>query len=935
MLNFIKTDYSLYKSLVKIDSLIDNLKKDINSPSIIIEENLFSLIEYYNKTKKNNLKTIYGLEININENILYLLIVNDIGYKNIINIDILRQKNELNIKDLDLYKEGLVALVPYKSLVIYNNIKNIFETFLCYQNEEEKINEMLLTNNLIEYHQVLSLNKKDNSYLKYLYKLNNQEIDYNNKEYLFNNKLSQVEKRLIDKINLNIIFPKMNIPVYKNPLNNSKEYLKLLTYNGLKKRLNNNVSEKYLNRLNYELSVINKMGFVDYFLIVYDYVLFAKKNNILVGPGRGSAAGSLVSYTLGITDVDPLKYNLFFERFLNIGRVSLPDIDVDFEAKRRDEVVEYLKEKYGFLHVCLIQTSNIFGDKGIIRELGKLLNIEDSTINNLCKELNNSKISDLIKNYKNNEELFKFLVVCDKLQGLKKYYSSHAAGVVTTSNLVSDNIPLFINDDNILAGTSMEYLESTGLVKMDILSLITLNTLKDVSSSIKDLDINNIPLDDEKTFDLFKNGNTENIFQFESKGMINFLKKFKPNSFNDIVCAISFYRPGPLENIDELLKNKNTSNIKYLHPDLIPILSDTYGIIAYQEQILQILYKIGGYTLKEADLIRKSISKKKEDILIVEKNNFIEKAIVNGYEKDLAQKIFDQIIKFAGYGFNKAHAVSYALISYKIAYIKANYPDEFNCTLLNISKKIDINYLRSSYQLLKPSINYSTNDYIIKNNKLLFPLKSIKKINSNIIEKILLERNNGLYIDIFNFVSRNANILNKEILSNLIYGGCFNENMSTLIKNIDIILNYKDLSADIDEKLLSKPYLEECEIYSSVDMMNIEKEVFGFFLSSHPAAKYNNYKFKNISDYFDKFIEIVGIIDKINEINTKKNDKMAFIKITDEISQKELVVFPKSIKYLDNLHPNDLIKAYGKVTKRFDNYQINITKIECINEAVK
>ena len=743
------------------------------------------------------------------------------------------------------------------------------------------------------------------------------------------------------------------IPKFKCPDSlDSYTYLKKLCIDGLKKIFGNTVNKIYVDRLKKELEIINKMGFCNYFLIVWDYVKYAKENSILVGPGRGSAASSLVAYVLNITTIDPIKYNLLFERFLNPERITMPDIDIDFEYRYRDAMVKYVISKYGIKNVAPIITFGTLGAKQAIRDVARTMSIELKMVDNLCKMidsnltlLENYNKNSKIKNYISiNEELKNLYKVATKIEGLKRHTSIHAAGVVMCDKPLDEVIPLDkSHNDFYVTGYSMEYLESLGLLKMDFLALKNLTLIKD---TIDELNINfdDIPINDKKAINIFTKANTIGIFQFESEGMINFIKKLKPDNVEDIIASLALFRPGPMNNIDSYIKRKKgIEKIDYIHDDLYDILKDTYGIIIYQEQIMLIASRMASYTLGEADVLRRAMSKKKESILINEKEKFITRSIANGYDEKIATKVYELILKFASYGFNRAHSVSYAMISIKMAYLKANYSLVFMKNLLNmvIGNSIKTNeYIyeckKLNVELTKPDINISEDKYIQKNGKLFFPLNLIKNIGVGAVELILKERHKKQFDDIFDFINRcYGKIVNRQVIESLIYSGAFdslNYNKRTLIYNLDVIINYGEIGSLLQDEL--KPIIEEKEEFKQEELMQYELDMFGFYITTHPITKYkikyNNLSINEIENEINKDVELVLLVNKVKENTTKKNEKMCFINAMDEVSNIDLVLFPKVYEKNQNINRLDVIHLFGRVEKRFDKVQIIVNKMEIL-----
>lgn len=943
----IKTDYSILTSLIKIPDLISYAINNNIEALGIIDDNLSSSMEFILECQKNNIKPLVSLEVNHQNSKIYLYAKDEKGLHNLFKINTIILNNPLTINDLKKYINNLIILLPYNSIKLYDELKTITNNiFIGYQTKQEKQSALIITNKIIYFNQALSLTKEDTKYLNYLNMIKDnltydtyQDIDYSN-NYLH---ITEDADELINEVSITISPSKNLIPHYDENIKDSFSYLKTLSIKGLTKRLNGNVPKEYQERLLYELDVINKMNFVDYFLIVYDYVKYSIKNNIYVGPGRGSAAGSLVTYSLGITAIDPLKYNLLFERFLNPERVTMPDIDIDFDASKRYLVIDYVKERYGSKRVMPIMTYGTLASKQVLLNVSKILNIDISKINKLIdpkKTLKENLTEEIIKILNTDKKIKQVYYESLKLEGLKKHISTHAAGVVISKEDLDDIIPITKSGDVYLTGYTMNYLESLGLLKMDFLAIKDLTTMASIIDKLPiKININNIDLNNEEVLNRFKTANTTGIFQFESAGMKNFLRKLKPNSFNDLVVALALFRPGPMQNIDSFIKRKEgKEKVEYIVPALEPILKETYGIIVYQEQIMQIFRTIASYKMSEADLIRRAISKKKEKIILEEKEKFILRAEKNGYSKEISTKIYDLILKFANYGFNKSHSVAYALVGYQMMYLKVIYPKIFYSSLLNINigsvtkTKEYIDEAKSlNIKIVKPDINTSSYDYYI-NNDIIMPLRVIKNIGDVVSLEIFEERKKSPYQDFFDFVSRiyNKNI-NTKTIETLIYAGAldsFNQTRNTLINNIKQALIYAELVSGLDSNLVTKPNLEIYEELPSNELMNKELELFGFYVSNHPASKYNEIKIMNIKNYFDKTITTVGLLESIKSIKTKNNDTMAFLEISDETGSLSYTLFPNKIAYANLLKVGDLLKINGHVEKRYDKYQIIVNKIE-------
>ena len=930
----ITTEYSLLKSLIKLPDLISFLLENNIKECSICDENLNGFMEFYLKCKENNIKPIIGLDTVFESMHIYVYAKNYFGYQELLKIDYL--KNNMKLSYLE--NPNLLVIIPFKSIDIYEKLKYKDNVYIGFCNDIEKNNALLISDKIVYVDNVRCLYKKDIPYLKYLKMLNDNFV-YNDNAYYKNSTLENIltTYEFSKQINLEIPFDKKYIPKYNNSDNNY-EYLKKLCILGLNKRFNGKVSNKYKERVLYELDVINKMGFVDYFLIVYDYVLYAKKNDIFVGPGRGSAAGSLVSYSLGITNIDPIKYDLLFERFLNINRKKMPDIDIDFESDKRINMIEYVKNKYGFDKVAVGLTFNNYKAKLILRDLAKFLKVDSNVFDKFIKNINSSL--SLKENYQ-NEKVKKYIEMYSEiknlydisyhLEGLKKNTSTHAAGVIISSEKLGKIIPISNEDGTLKTGIEMPYLEKMGLLKMDFLALEKLNIISKVSKKIKNFNINNIPLDDKKTLKIFYDADTDDIFQFESSYAKSVLDKLKITSFNELTVSLALVRPGANKQIDEYLKNKKEGI--NLTGDLTDILGSTYGTIIYQEQVMKIFEKVGGYSLFEADDIRVAISKKKEDIINAQHDKFVSGGIKNGYSKEFVEKLFNKIKEFGGYGFNKSHSVAYALVSYQMAYLKANYPKEFMFYLLennkDISKceKILSSLKNSGYKLLKPNINYSIDKYAERNGYILLPLNIIRGLTDDIISKIIRVRENG-FNDIFDFFVKTNSFLNKETYLILIKSGAldiFKINKQTMIKNIDVILNYASIYSDG----LGKPILTKYPEYDDTTLREFEILSYGMYITNHPCSKYKDViKVENIKNYLFKNVNMVLLIKSIRTIKDKKGGEMAFLECEDETGKVNLTMFSSLYAKNNDLKVNELIIVNVKVSKRFDKLNVLVNNIK-------
>ena len=955
----IKTSNYLLKSMVQIKDLI-KVAKDNNLKALgLADNNMYGSLEFYNLCLKNNIKPIIGLEVSIPDKIL-LYAKNYEGYQNLMKLTTISSETQIDIDILSKHSEGLICILPYTSRKHYQNLVKLYENFFIgYQNELEK--SKIKSLNTVYIPEILCLNKEDEKYLKYLKAIKEGKLvteindDFQNKS-LFPLKPLDPEntQKIIDLCNLKIKKYKDLLPIYETE-EDSFTYLKKECLKGLKRIFGSSAPKAYATRLKYELSVINKMGFNNYFLIVADYINYAKTHNILVGPGRGSAAGSLVAYCLGITTIDPLKYNLLFERFLNPERVTMPDIDVDFEDTKREEVINYCVNKYGTKNVALIVTFGTLAAKQAIKDVARIFDIEPKKSDLLTKFMDaNMSLKENLKlpkvqNFLNiNPEFKKIYQIASKFEGLKRHTSLHAAGIVMSKETLDNYVPL----DKTLSGMYVteydkDYLEDLGLLKMDFLGLRNLTVISKILSDIKDLTFDTIPEGDKDALNIFYNVDTVGIFQFESPGMVQFLRKFKPQNFEDIVAALALFRPGPMHSIDTYIKRRHgLEKITYLHKDLEKILKPTYGIIIYQEQIMQIANVMAGFTFAEADLLRRAMSKKKEDILLKEKDHFINGCTKKGYSQNLATEVYDLIFRFADYGFNRSHSVAYAMISYRMAYLKAHYPKLFMKNLLSLAINSETKTKEYIYEcknkkiyVSPPDINKSGLDYEIVDGQIIYPLTNIKNVGSASARQIVEERKKGKFKDIFDFVCRcYKNSVTSKTVESLILSGSFSSfavNKRTLIENLEIILNYAEIGGLLGETL--KPELTIMPEYSGEELMNFELESFGFYLTNHPITEYKlktNSKvieLKDIKSYFDKIIEAIVIIDRIKEITTKKSEKMMFITASDELSKTDIVVFPRVYNVTEELNRGDIIYIKGKVERRYDEMQIIASNIKKLN----
>ena len=801
--------------------------------------------------------------------------------------------------------------------------------------------------------------------------------------------------KIAEKCNVEFEFGHTILPNYEVPkeFETHYDYLKKLTDDGIKKRYGENPSQEILDREEYELGVIEKMGYTDYFLIVWDYVHFAKSHDIPVGPGRGSGAGSIVAYAIEITDIDPIKYGLIFERFLNPERISMPDFDIDFDYEKRQEVIDYVSRKYGHDHVSQIITFGTMSARMVIRDVARVLDVSYAEADKLAKMIPNElhitikkameQNKELYDLYEQNNEIHSLLDTAMALEGLPRQASTHACGIIIAREPVVNYVPLYARDDIISTQFIMTTLEELGLLKMDFLGLRTLTVIRDAIDLVKQnkgIDVEfDKEMNDPKVYKLWQDGDSIGIFQFESQGMTNFMKELKPDCLEDIIAGVSLYRPGPMDQIPRYIANKkDPDHAVYTHESLKPILSVTYGCMVYQEQVMQIVRDLAGYSLGRADLVRRAMGKKKLDVMAKERENFVHGkldengnveitgCIRNGIDEKSANKIFDEMAEFAKYAFNKSHAACYAVVAYRTAYLKAYYPAEFMAAMLNsflgnLDKvPIYINECKKkNIEILKPDINESFTKFTAKNNSIRFGLGSIKNVGLAAVDSIVKEREtNGHYKDFTDFCERiYGESVNKKCIESLIKAGAFDnlgKTRKTLIASFENIIdmiadaNNKaysgqvtmfDIGNDNEEMQKMKYTYTEFEEYSEKEMLSMEKEMLGIYISGHPLEKFrkqieevstvNIMELKeaneevaenretNIKD--GQRIKIVGIVTKIKKKFTKTNKIMAFVTVEDLYGSCEVVVFESCYNNCSNiLLEESIIVVDGRISMKED-----------------
>ncbi len=952
--------------------------------------------------------SIIGIEVEIENDTLCLYAINETGYRHLLVISSAIQKKEFDKKLLTNNTEGLLAVLVTSSGLFKDKFVNEEEDFARY---------LLSYNNLFKdgfYLGIEVVKKEDVSYANKVRKFANEHsyecvafptIRYlkkddaivlriveaiANEETIKEKKLEGQEyfmpiesyQKIYTAKEINNTQKILNISsfdfhqkrgeILHYPVDDAVQTLKDNCYNALKK-LGLDNKEEYLKRLEYELETIISLGYADYFLIVQDYVSFAKSHDIIVGPGRGSAAGSLVSYLLNITEIDPLMYGLQFERFLNPFRKTMPDIDVDFMDIKRDLVVEYMREKYGNDHVANIVTFQTIQAKQSLRDVGRVYGFPDNHINLLSKRITNPKYS-LREAYKHLPE-FKKLVDSDayflqivslasKIEGLIRQSGLHAAGIILNNDSLESSLPVLTDfSGHYISQYEMGYLEEQGFLKMDFLGLRNLTTIDYCVDLIKknhpdvNIDTLHIPYRDENIFPLIASGQTMGLFQIETSTMKRGIKTLKPNCFEDIVALLALNRPGPMEFLPTFAKRKEgKEQVVYDDPCLEPILKETYGIIVYQEQVNMIATTMAGFSMGEADMFRRAISKKDIDKLLESEKAFIEGSIKQGHNEKTAKKVFDFIKKFANYGFNKSHSVVYSVIACQMAYLKYYYPLEFYASILETSSSTDDTRFneyvsemkKRNISIIPPHINYSAKDFIVYQNGLLFPLNAIKGINEILVNNIIEERTtNGEFKDFFDFVSRMYRFkISEKQITRLVDAGCFdcfNHSRASFRVSIRSALQYAELSFKEDGQLnigfsdLITPYLIE-DHDDPLENLDKEYDALGIMLSNNPLHyKTDILNAKNVTPIVtakeEYSAKIAGLVRSVKTISTKKGDTMAFINLVDETGDIELTLFPETyVNGLQLLEKNSLIIANIKREKRDDNYDYICNKIEPLEE---
>lgn len=1028
---------------------------NMDSIAITDHGSMYGVVEFFKQAKKEGIKPILGFEAYVaprkmndkdpqkdkNQYHLVLLAENYEGYKNLLKIcsagfvDGFYYKPRVDYDLLKQYSRGIIALSAcvageVQSYLLDNNYEKAVETALKYKgifgenhyylemqdhgmNEQQIINRGLIKISqqlgipLVATNDIHYINKEDAKFHDVLMCIQMQKTineermrfpsdefylkSYEEMSLLFPKEALENTVKIAERCNVELDFETVHLPEFKVPLGYTKsEYFREICQLGLEERYKN-ITEEIQNRLDYEIRIIEQMGYVDYFLIVWDFIKYSKDNKIMVGPGRGSAAGSLVAYSMNITNIDPLRYKLIFERFLNPERVSMPDIDVDFCYERREEVIDYVKEKYGSEKVAQIITFGTMAARGSIRDVGRALNLPYGQVDFVAKKIPmdlgmtiskaleiNNEFKEL---YDNDKEIKNLIDIALKVEGLPRHSSTHAAGVLISKEKVTEYVPLSRNKDIITTQFNMIELEELGLLKMDFLGLRTLTVIRDAVDLIEKnhnikVDFSNCMYDDPDVFKLFAHADTLGIFQFESSGMRVFLKDLKPTEFENIVAANALYRPGPMGQIPVYIKNRlNPQNVTYLHPKLEHILNVTYGCMVYQEQVMQIVRDIGGFTMGRSDLLRRAMGKKKMKVMQEERQIFIygkkaennepeiPGAIKNGVDEKVANEIYDLMIDFAKYAFPKAHSVAYAALAYETAWLKLYYPVEFMAALISSimgnSNSVSL-YIREcknlGIEILPPDVNESRDKFTVVNGKIRFGLAAVKNVGVNVIQDIIRAREiKDKFVSFTDFCQKvDSNVLNKRQVESLIKCGAFDflnvhrsQLMAVYENIIDSVVNQKKrniegqfslfdttLKENVGNLEVLDEYLPNLAEYNEKTILAMEKEIVGVYLSGHPLSQYekelesatttNCSEIAELSDdnresdtnLCDGSRVILGgiIIKKQNKI-TKNNNMMAFITLEDLFGTVEVIVFPKTYdKYKELLFEDNIVLIEGSLS---------------------
>lgn len=1011
----VRSGYSLMNSTVKFDQLIKRAKEwNMRAIALTDEGVMHGAVSFYRQCLKNEIKPIIGMVLAVeetdNESIKCIALAkNNDGYHQLLKLSTYMQtEGNGKIQKQELFKrldgliiilllehspiekacqeadeKGLVSyLTPWREatrgssfyLGIKRSEQHVLPFLKRHKLEMVGIGDVRYLNEADQgaYQCLRAIDKKEKWQANTKIKASNYFFDQAEAEAAFSDwpELIEQANRISDACHVTLVLDQPTLPKFPIAENKTASaYLQELCQVALVEKYPN-AKAKVKQRLDYELSIIESMQFSDYFLIVWDFVRYAKQQGILVGPGRGSASGSIVAFLLDITVVDPIQYDLLFERFLNPERVSMPDIDIDFSDHRRDEVIAYVRDKYGSEHVAQIGTFGTFQTRSVLRELAKVLDITPEDMAFILKELpaqaarsiveslkESTSLLEYVKQSPNLQQLFKIARI---LEGIPRNMSTHAAGVVISEQKLTESVALSGSKEAYLTQFAMADVEAVGLLKIDFLGLRNLTTIERILHAIKrdtkqTVSLASLPLDDRKSFDLLKQGKTNGIFQLESQGMRRVLTELKPSTFEDIVAVNALYRPGPRDFIETYVKRKHKQEaVSYVHEDLAPILSSTYGVLVYQEQIIQIANRLAGFTLGQADLLRRAVSKKKAAEIETLRDKFIQGCRENGYQPDVAEELFSWITRFADYGFNRSHAVAYSLITYQLSYLKAHYPSYFLTELLNVvvgQKEKMQAYVKeakdSGTELLQPSINRSFGGFVVEKTQIRMGLWSIKGIGQPVVKEIIHARKQGRFKDLFDFCLRvPLTIVNRSIMEALILAGAFDEtniDRASLLATLDQAIEQGELFGEFDdqESLFGKDIhldgdYQQVEPFTNMQQLAYEKELIGMYVSDHPLANMRTDLRANGYVAINKLQQMVGrnklkvvaVVQEIKVIRTKRGDQMAFLTLGDEESELDGVIFPDLFRKVKTwLAEEALIHVVGKVEERQNKMQLVINEL--------
>ncbi|OMP67460.1 DNA polymerase III subunit alpha [Domibacillus epiphyticus] len=997
-----ETAFSFRAATLTPHSLVDKAVEAGCSAIALTDFNtLHAAIPFYRACMEKGIKPIIGLKASIQAQSesgqsfpLLLYAKNETGLSHLVKISSAIQtkaKDGLPLKWLEAYAAGLVAVMPgmdgevtEQAAVLFKKLFEQFYIGIRGYDSEQVLRDMaeITETPLVAIGNVLYADKKDAFASRCLQAIREnrlldtademaeptnafETIDEIKKKFLHIPEAVKNTEKIARLCQVTISFGERLIPSFPLPAGETAgSLLKKLCMEGLGDK-----SKVYMERLSYELTVISRMKFSDYFLIVHDFMAYAKSQSILTGPGRGSAAGSLVAFALGITNVDPIKFELLFERFLNPERITMPDIDIDFPDNRREEIIQYIVGKYGALNAAQIVTFGTLSAKAVMRDVARVFGLDSAELSRLSKQIPSipgTKLAELdLIQWMNespvNERIYRTAL---QLEGLPRHTSTHAAGMIISEEPLTNRVPVMDGHNGVyLTQYAMEALESIGLLKIDLLGLRNLTIIERILSSIKrmrgkSIDLNLLPLDDPRVFELLSKGKTGGIFQFESDGMKKVLMQLKPDRFEDMVAVNALYRPGPMEQIPVYIKRRHgEEKVTYLHPILESILKPTYGIIVYQEQIIKIAVEMAGFTPGEADMLRRAVSKKKKEVLEEERRHFLNGATQKGIEGKTASGVYDLIVRFADYGFNRSHAVAYSMIAYWLAWLKAHYPAHFLASLLQSSSGNEEklrHYIAEAAEFiipfLAPSVNKSGYSFQAVKEGIRFGLVPVKGIGQSTAKAIIEERRNEPYKDLFDFCLRvPSHAINRSAIESLIISGAmdeFGQDRAVLLASIDAAIEHAALLNTEEGSLFEgldisfKPKYTDAEEMPGEIKLEKEKEVLGVYVSDHPLTSLRPLLTKTgaiplLSIQTSSHVQTAGLIGAIREIRTKKGDKMVFMTVLDETGERDAVVFPDVYRNAAALIKKGArVYITGAAEERNNSVQIVVQKILPLDKGI-